>query len=675
MRPLPVPRLLAPCPGSPPRFSVSLKDSAGREFLLPDPRAARALVACMNMEAALGGAASHWGGPAAFAEIMSAVHGLAFSAAAEKGRPWFELFHIINDAGHCENGLYALKFNCRMAGIQLEDLKKFRSLEGRLAGHGELHLFPEGVSLSNGPLGSTAAQAQGLAMADRLCGRDRLCVLTMSDGACMEGEAKEALAAIPGFAAKGQIAPFLLIISDNNRKLSGPIDEDSFSLQPVFNSLKSLGWDARLAPRGNDLREVFPAVQKAFQDAGGSREKPIALVAKTIKGFGVKAAEESPSGGHGFPLKDPKGLRAFVGEIYGAAAPPALISEWIGELEARGKKSPPPAAPGPVLKKAQAGLALALTEQKERGLPIVSISSDLPGSTGAAAFRKKFPECSFDVGVAEANMISAAAGFSRQGFIPVVDTFAQFAVTKGSLPLLMASLSQAPVIGLFSHAGFQDAADGASHQSLSYIAQTCAIPRTDLHCLSSAAEARELLSQAIEAFAADRRAGKIPRTSLFFFGREVFPESLSGLPPSSYKLGQAQEAFRWKEGKDPVLIVSCGPLIYEALKAAESLKAKGRGAIVINSSSVSHPDTEAIARGLRECGGRLVTAEDHQISGGMSSLLISALGRRGVFPKKWKAIGVFGEFGRSARRAADLYRRYGMDSQAIAAAAESLQRS
>ena len=73
----------------------------------------------------------------------------------------------------------------------------------------------------------------------------------------------------------------------------------------------------------------------------------------------------------------------------------------------------------------------------KKGLPIVSITSDLAGSTGVAGFQKLIPEKTFDVGVAESNMVSMASGFSNNGFIPVVDTFAQFGVTKGNLPLIM----------------------------------------------------------------------------------------------------------------------------------------------------------------------------------------------------------------------------------------------
>ena len=152
---------LAPTPAGPPRYSVRVRNAAGAEVVLGDPRATRALVALMDVHAVNGGAACHWGGPAAFAEIMSAIHGLMF---AVKDRPWHAAFNFVNDAGHCENGIYALRANYGFDGMTFENLKGFRSIQSKLTGHGESHINPEGVLLSNGPLGSALPQAQGLAL-------------------------------------------------------------------------------------------------------------------------------------------------------------------------------------------------------------------------------------------------------------------------------------------------------------------------------------------------------------------------------------------------------------------------------------------------------------------------------------------------------------------------------
>ena len=210
-----------------------------------DPNAVRSLVALMDMEAVMGGAASHFGGPSALAEINSVLHAMVFS----EGEKWHQKFNLVNDAGHCENGLYALKALYGYSDLSFEDLKKFRSIESKLTGHGEAHLFPEGVLISNGPLGSGIGPAQGLALGDQLSASDRVTVLTLSDGAAMEGEVKEAFASIPGLAEKGYLNPFILIISDNNTKLSDRIDEDSFSMNPTFKSLETLGWSFKIKLR------------------------------------------------------------------------------------------------------------------------------------------------------------------------------------------------------------------------------------------------------------------------------------------------------------------------------------------------------------------------------------------------------------------------------------------
>lgn len=226
---------LASTPKNAPKYSLKVKDNKGSEVVVGDPRATRALVALMNQHATIGGAACHWGGPAAFAEIMSATHALMFK---DKSKNWFENFNFVNDAGHTENGIYALRANYNFDNLTFADLRKFRSIESKLTGHGEAHLNPEGVFISNGPLGSGVPQAQGLAMADKILGNNRVTICTLSDGGAMEGEAKESFAAIPGFAAKNKMNPFVLIISDNNTKLGGRIDEDSFSMEPTFSTLR-----------------------------------------------------------------------------------------------------------------------------------------------------------------------------------------------------------------------------------------------------------------------------------------------------------------------------------------------------------------------------------------------------------------------------------------------------
>lgn len=675
LKPLERPSLLAQTPSKDPEFFTTIKLKSGDTIKVGDPSATRALVALMNMGAVMGGAASHWGGPSAMAEIMSALHGIMFSQAKKSNKAWHDLFHFVNDAGHCENGIYALKANYAYDNMSFQDLKGFRSIESKLTGHGESHLFPEAVLLSNGPLGSAIPQTQGLAFADHLAGKARVTVTAISDGACMEGEAREALAAIPGFAAAGRMAPYVLIISDNNTGLTGRIDESSYSMTPTFKTLGTLGWEVIDLLEAHDLQKVATTIETAIETAKANPRKPVVIHARTVKGYGVKKTADAPSGGHGFPLKGPGELQDFLSEIYVGKEVPKLFWAWAEELvvQAAAKKSaalsakPAEAAKAALPEvKVQEGVSKALIKKRQEGFPVYSVSADLPGSTGVAGFQKAHKESTQDVGVAESNMVSMATGMSKMGYIPVVDTFAQFGVTKGALPLTMAALSQAPVIAIFSHVGFQDAADGASHQALGYFAMTGSIPHTNTYALSSSDEAEALVGQAIEEFAAKIKKGETPDSYVFFLGRENFPVNYG---PKSYKLGEAQVLRA--PAKPALVIAAAGAMVGQALKAAEILAASGIEATVINPSSINNPDVKTFKAELEKCGGKLVTAEDHQLTGGMGAQLTHALLQNGV-ALKVRSIGVKGEFGQSAYSAIELYKKHGMDSEAIAKAARQL---
>jgi transketolase len=631
----------------------------------------------MDVHAVVGGAACHWGGPAAFAEVSSAVHGVLFAAS---DRPWHESYNFVNDAGHAENGIYAIRANYGFDGMTPDTLKGFRSIQSKLTGHGESHINPEGVLLSNGPLGSSIGQAQGLAIGDKLAGNKRITVLLMSDGASMEGEAKEAFAAIPGLAAKGRVNPFVMVISDNDTKLSGRITADSFSMQPSFEAMAPLGWDVRKVEKGHDLQLVYTAVEQAISDAATHPEKPVCIWLKTVKGYGIKATEQNAAGGHGFPLANGEKIVEWLTEIYqGDTAPAdllawgqALRNEWeTKETEKKAKAAaaaaaPAPATAAPAVKKdkVQAGLAAGAIQAAQAGYPVYSVSSDVQGSTGISTFQKATGRF-IEVGIAESNMISVAAGLSKVGFIPIVDTFGQFGVTKGNLPLTMAALSQAPVIAMFSHIGFQDAADGASHQATTYLAAVSSIPHTTVIAPSCAKEAEAFMNAAIRRIGDERAAGRDGESVVFFVGRENYP--VEWVPGATYVWGKAQVI---EVGTDVVLVGS-GVLFSKCLEAAKLLRTNGKSATVINNPFINQVDIETIGAAVQRCGGRLVTIEDHQVIGGMGAQVSHALSRTGI-SHRVTSLGIHGEFGQSAYLAEELYIKHGMTGPKMAEAALAL---
>lgn len=671
VQPISIKNKLHDNPTTKPIWAVDVKTKTGETLAVANPTATRAIVALMDMAAVQGGAASHFGGPSAFAEIMSSTFGFMFWKSSAEKKQWHEMFHFVNDAGHCENGIYALRGNYNIAGTSLKTLRGFRSIESVFTGHGEAHLHPESVYISNGPLGSGIPQAQGLAMAEAMSSTPRVTITAISDGGCMEGEAREAFAAIPGLAANGKLGPFVLIASDNNTKLSGRIDKDSFSMEPTFRAMQELGWTTIKVEDGHDLQKVFSTVESAFDSVKQNPKKPVFIWAKTIKGKGVAKTETAASGGHGFPLKSAKELPEFLTEIYKQQPMPQEFTTWQNELiEAENKKTSSSSSVPTI--KVQDGVAKALIEAVEKhNLPVISVSSDLQGSTGVEAFRKKFPQNSLEVGVAEANMVSSAIGLSKQGYIPVVDTFAQFGVTKGALPFIMSGLSEAPVIAVFSHTGFQDAADGASHQALAYVAMLAAIPHVDLYCLTCSDEAQALVGQAVKKFADDRKAGKVPHSTIFFLGRETFPASF--VAGATYTLGKAQVLKdTTAQFSKSVTIAVSGSLVTYALKAADALATKNIGTVVVNAAIMNAPDVATFKTALEKTSGRIVCLEDHRAIGGMSSLLAQALLNEGVSVSKMISLGAGNEFGRSSYQADHLYKVHKMDDAAIVSAAQSL---
>ena len=356
---------------------------------------------------------------------------------------------------------------------------------------------------------------------------------------------------------------------------------------------------------------------------------------------------------------------------------PAELAAWSRDLPAgwetkeAAKKAKaaaaPPAAPAVKTEKIQAGLAKGAARAAQEGLPVFSLSADLAGSTGMAFFHKSFPGRFQDLGVAEANMVSAGAGLAKAGLIPIVDTFGQFGVTKGNLPLTMAALSQAPVIAVFSHVGFQDAADGASHQATAYFAAVSAIPHTVVIACSCADEAESLMHQAVKRIAHAREHGADGESVVFFVGRENYPSQLAG--HARYEWGKAQVLA----GGGDVAIIACGPLLGRALEAGRHLREHDIAATVISNPFINRVDVETLGAAARQCSGRVVTIEDHQAICGMGAQVAHALAQAGI-PLRMKTLAIQGEFGQSAYMAEDLYKKHGLTSAKIVEAARELMR-
>lgn len=223
------------------------------------------------------------------------------------------------------------------------------------------------------------------------------------------------------------------------------------------------------------------------------------------------------------------------------------------------------------------------------------------------------------------------------------------------------------MIGVFSHIGFQDAADGASHQATTYIAATSAIPHTVVIAPSCSTEAEWLMYEAIKRQAEDRKAGKDGDSYLFFVGRENYP--VQWLDSPAYQWGKATVL---QEGTDVVLVGS-GQLLGRTIDAGKALAEKGIKACVIANPFINQIDLDTIGAAVKASNGRLVTIEDHQLVGGMGAQLSHALSQAGIAHRA-KSLGIPGEFGQSAYMAEELYEKYGMTAAGLVSAAEELMK-
>lgn len=293
------------------------------------------------------------------------------------------------------------------------------------------------------------------------------------------------------------------------------------------------------------------------------------------------------------------------------------------------------------------GYAEALLELGEKNPNVVVLDADLAGATKTGAFAKAYPDRHIDCGIAEANMASIAAGLSTTGKIPYMSSFAMFATGRAYEQIRNAiGYPHLNVKVAATHAGITVGEDGATHQCNEDIALMRNIPGMLVVSPSDAVEAK----QAAVALA-DYEGPAYIR-----FGRANVPV-INDSPDYKFELCKARTL---KEGKD-VSIIATGILVSTALEAAEMLKADGIDAEVINISTIKPLDEEAVIASAKKTG-KVVTAEEHSIIGGLGSAVCECLAEK--CPTPVKRIGINDVYGESGP-AAKLLEKYGLDTNGV----------
>ncbi|MCC7522230.1 transketolase family protein [Candidatus Uhrbacteria bacterium] len=289
-------------------------------------------------------------------------------------------------------------------------------------------------------------------------------------------------------------------------------------------------------------------------------------------------------------------------------------------------------------------------KQDER---IVVLTGDLAESTRAHLFQKEFPNRFVECGVAEQNMMGVAAGLAFSGKIPFVSSYAVFVPGRNWDQLRVSvCYGNANVKVAGAHAGISVGPDGATHQALEDIAITRVLPNLTVIVPCDYYETKK----------ATIALAKMKGPAYFRFAREKTPVITTDKTP--FKIG---EAIVMREGKD-VTIAACGPLVYEALVAAEELSKSGVSCEVLNCHTLKPFDEDTLIKSVKKTGC-VVTVEEHQITGGLGGAVAETLGRN--LPAPIEMVGMPNSFGESGEPS-ELLKKYGMTSKDIVKAVKKV---
>ena len=299
------------------------------------------------------------------------------------------------------------------------------------------------------------------------------------------------------------------------------------------------------------------------------------------------------------------------------------------------------------------GYGNGLVELGEKNPNVVVLCADLAESTRSLWFKEKFPEGFIVMGVAEQNMAAIAAGLGVSGKIPYISSYAVFSPGRNWEQIRTTCAynnSNVKIAG--AHAGVSVGPDGATHQAIEDIATMRVIPNMKVFVPCDAIEAKK----------ATIAAAKIWGPVYLRFAREKTPVITTENTP--FNPGKA-EIF-WEGGKPQAVIIASGPVLYNALMAAQELEKEKIGTIVLNNHTIKPIDEKTIVEAAKKCGA-VVTVEEHNIVGGLGGAVSEVLAKNCPVPMEFVGMNdCFGESGLPE----ELIEKYAMGAKSIKKAVE-----
>jgi len=482
--------------------------------------------------------------------------------------------------------------------ISVKSLRNLRKITSSLEGHPTPRM--RWVKGATGSLGQGLSVGVGLAMAMKLGKCPRRVYVVLGDGECAEGAVWEA-------ANQAWLAGLdnLCAVLDINRLGQSDPTMHGHDLDAYEKKFKAFGWNA-IKIDGHNISQILSAFKKAKQS-----KKPTAIIAKTIKGKGVSFCEDK-NGWHGKPLSQEDLLRALdeLGPMQ--------------EIDAKKYVKKPNRLKKPKIKRGfkfakntynkdtptRRAYGNALVNLGKVNEAVVSIDGDVKNSTYADAFFAAYPKRSFEVYIAEQNMVGIGIGMAARGYLPFIATFAAF-LCRAHDQIRMAGYSFSNMKFVGSHVGVSIGADGPSQMGLEDLALFRPIPGCVVLYPSDAYSTE----RCVEAMARHKGLAYLrttrPGTPLLYKKGEDFP------------IGGSR--ILRKNQKDSAAVIAAGITVHEALRAYEELKKENILVRVIDAYSVQPMDPK-IQNKVARAGNKAVVVEDHFRSGGLGDAVASLLG-------------------------------------------------
>ena len=547
---------------------------------------------------------------------------------------------FILSKGHAAPLLYAAWAETGL--FPADELLKLRQIGSDLEGHPTPRL--SFVDVATGSLGQGLSVGVGMALCARLDQLDYRTYVLLGDGEIAEGSVWEA-ASLAGIHKLNN----LVAVVDVNRLGQSQATAFGHNLDVYKRRFEAFGWRTEEID-GHDMDEIIEVLA-----AVGLGDKPLVILAKTLKGAGISFAQDK-DGWHGKPLNQEEAARA-IAELQ----PKARTGTDVAILSPSLLPAPNNAAPaayGPLSYKLGDSVAtreaygFALVRIGEADPRVVALDGDTKNSTYADKFFKKFPDRSTECFIAEQNLVGVATGFAVRGKVPFASTFACF-FSRAFDQIRVAGISQANLKLAGSHVGVSIGEDGPSQMGLEDIAMMRAVAGSKVLYPSDAVCAEKLVEQMAQVRGVCFLRTSRPKTPVIYGNDEQFP------------IGGAK-VLRQSNG-DRATVVAAGVTLFEALKAADALKKDGIGITVIDAYSVKPLAKDVIKAAAQKTHGIVITVEDHYAEGGLGDAVAGELSMEGIRVHKLAVTGL-----PHSGKAEELLAKFGIDAAAIAAKVRSL---